>query len=498
MFVRTPVILLGSLSLFACASQPTVKPTVDLASAYSNVAIDNGGLRVAPLDQAWWRSFDDPVLNRLVDEALLGNLDIEAAAARLQQAAGASRVAASNSLPSATVGASASAQRQSLDDPMARIASAFPDYDRTNSLYGLSAAASWELDVFGRLAAARRATGGDQAAALADIDGARLSVAAEIATAYITARELQARVAIAEARVRTSESVHGLVALRFDEGSASRFEVDQADADLSASRATLPLIEAGLDVTYNRIDLLSGRTPGHAAVLLGTGDIPAALTVAVEDGPAALLVRRPDIVAAEQRLAAADARVAEALTAYYPRLTVQGLVGFLSSGLSGLISDDTLQAAGSAGLSGRLFDFGATRGGVETARGRAREAAAGYRATVLRAAAEAEDGFSRLARGNRHALELAQSQAALTRASTTARTAYGLGGLSLKDALDVQRRLLEVEDAATTARAEASRASVGLFRVLGGGWTAGQLQADVSDCPKTTSTTQERTARCNA
>lgn len=486
MVMRPPLILLGTLALFGCASQPGVAPTVDLSPAYAGVALGDGGLRAVPLDAAWWRAFDDPVLTRLVDEALLGNLDIEAAAARLQQAAGVARIATSNSLPFATVGGSASTQRQSLDDPMARVASAFPDYDRTNSLYGLSAAASWELDVFGRLAAARRAAGADQAAAAADIDGARLSVAAEIATAYITARELQARVAIAQSRVETSERLRGLVALRFDEGSASRFERDQADADLSASRATLPLVEAALDATLNRVDLLSGRAPGHAAALLGTGDIPVALTVAVEDGPAALLVRRPDIVAAERRLAAADARVAEAVTAYYPRLTVQGLVGFLSSGLSGLISDDTLQTAGSAGLSGRLFDFGAARGGVETARGRTREAAAGYHATVLRAAAEAEDGFSRLARGNRHALELAQSQAALSRANDTAMTAYELGGLSLQDALAIQRRLLDLEDTAVTARAEASRASVGLFRVLGGGWPAQPVErAAAQGCPAT-------------
>jgi outer membrane protein TolC len=248
--------------------------------------------------------------------------------------------------------------------------------------------------------------------------------------------------------------------------------MDQAEADLAASKAILPMVEAALDETFNRIDLLSGRAPGHAAGLIGKGAIPSALAISVDDGPAALLVRRPDVVAAERWLAAADARVAEAITAYYPRLTIQGLVGLLSPGLSGLFGDDALQSAGSAGLSGRLFDFGAARGGVETARGRTREAVAGYRATVLRAAAEAEDGFSRLARGNRRAAELDRSQAALSRANDTARTAYELGGLSLKDALDVERRLPDVEESAVVARADASRASVALFRALGGGWVA--------------------------
>lgn len=467
-----PAILMTTISLSACASQPSPTPTVALPTAFVASALDTEGLPTARLESNWWRAFGDPVLDRVVEDALLGNLDIEAAAARLQRAAGASRVATSKRLPSATFNASGSTQRQSLEDPSARIASASPDYNRTGDLFGLSGAASWELDIFGRLAARRRAAVSDQTAAAIEVEGAQLSVAAEIASAYITARELQTRVTVAQARVRTTDEILDLVTRRYAEGAASRFEMDQARADASASRAILPLMEARRDEAFNRIDLLSGRAPGHAAAILGEGVIPAALAVTTDDGPAALLMRRPDIVAAESRLAASDARITEAVTAYYPRLTIQGLVGFLSSGLSGLLSEDTLQAAGSAGLSGRLFDFGAARGGVEAARGQTREAAAAYRLTVLRAASEAEDGFSLLARGNRHALELAESQAALTRASATARTAYDLGGLSLKDALDVQRRLLDVEDDAATARADASRASVGLFRALGGGWAS--------------------------
>lgn len=467
-----PVILPAMVSVSACASQPSPAPAVLVPTAYAAATLDTGGLTTARLEPNWWRAFGDPVLDQVVEAALIDNLDIEAAAARLQQAAGAARVARSNQLPSATFNASGASQRQSLDDPSAQVASAFPDYDRNADQFGLGGAASWEIDLFGRLAAARRAASSDQRAAAIDVDGARLSVAAEIAAAYITARELQARVGIAQSRVRTTDDILALVTLRYDEGAASRFEVDQARADAAASRAILPLVEAGRDEAFNRIDLLSGRAPGHAAAILREGEIPTALAVIANDGPASLLVRRPDIVAAESRLAAADARVAEAVAAYYPRLTIQGLIGFLSSGLSGLLSEETFQAAGSAGLSGRLFDFGAARGGAEVARGRTREVAAAYRQTVLRAASEAEDGFSRLSRGNRHAVELTDSQASLTRASETAKTAYDLGGLSLKDALDVQRRLLEVEDSAATARADAARASVTLFRVLGGGWSS--------------------------
>lgn len=465
-------ILVTTVSLSACASQPSLSPVSGLPPTFASSTLETEGLAATRLEAQWWRAFGDPVLDQVIEVALLDNLDIEAAAARLQQAAGASRMATSNRLPSATFSANGTTQRQSLDDPSAQIASFLPGYDRNADQYGLGAAASWEIDLFGRLAAARRAAGSERRAAAIDVDGARLSVAAEIAAAYITARELQTRVGIAQMRVRTTDDILDLVTLRYDEGAASRFEMDQARADAAASRAALPQVEAGRDEAFNRIDLLSGRTPGHAAKILGENEIPTALAIRTDDGPASLLVRRPDIAAAENRLAAADARITEAVTAYYPRLTIQGLVGFLSSGLSGLLSDDTLQAAGSAGLSGRLFDFGAARGGVEVARGRTREAAAAYRQTILQAASEADDGFSRLSRSNRHASELADSQASLTRASRTARTAYDVGGISLKDALDVQRRLLEVEDSAATARADAARASVTLFRVLGGGWSS--------------------------
>jgi NodT family efflux transporter outer membrane factor (OMF) lipoprotein len=472
MIARVTLVLLGSIALSACAGHPSPPPEVALAPSFRATALETAGLKAAAVERNWWRAFGDPTLDRVVEQALLSNLDIEAAAARLQQAAGASRVARSNQLPSGTLGGSAATQRQSLNDPLARIASAFPDYDRTSSLYGLSAAASWELDLFGRVAAGRRAAVADQEAAAAQLDDARLTVAAEIATAYITARELQARRQIARTRIDTNGQIQALVARRFTEGSASRFERDQADADLAGSRAGLAPIEAALDETYNRIDLLSGRAPGHAAALLGEGTIPSALAVTTQDGPAGLLVRRPDIHAAQRRLAAADARVAEALTAYYPRLSIQGLVGLLSSDWSDLFSDDAVQSTGSATVSGRLFDFGAARGGVEGARGRTQEAAALYKATVLRAAGEAEDAFSSVSRRNRHAIDLADSRSALTSARDTALTAYNLGGLSLKDALDVQRRLLDVEEASATAQADATRASVTLFRVLGGGWSS--------------------------
>ncbi|MBT9470218.1 MAG: TolC family protein [Pseudomonadota bacterium] len=480
--LRMPLVLLGSLSLFGCASHPPLGSTsAAVASSYRNLSLPTGPTSTAIVRTQWWKSFNDPVLDRLIDEALLGSLDIEAASARLQQAAAASRVATSSALPSGTISGSATTQRQSLGDPAARIASASPTYDRTSELFGLSAAMSWELDLFGRLSAVKRAAGADQVAAAADLAGARLTVAAEIANAYIAARELQTRLQIARERIDTVENLRALVALRFQEGAAARLELDNVEADLAAAQARAPALEAALDQTLDRIDLLSGRAPGKAAAEVGVGALPAALTIDVRDGPAELLARRPDIVAAERRVAAGDARVAEAIAGYYPRVSIAGLVGLLSPVLSDLLDDDSLQSAGTVGLSGRLFDFGATRGQVEAARGRTREAVAGYRRTVFQAVAEVEDGLSRLSRGARQAEDLGRSEAALSRASRVARAGYDIGGFDLRDALEAERRLLDVQDAAIVARADTARASVAVFRALGGGWTADSLQVATHD-----------------
>ena len=147
MVSRLPLVLASSLSLCACASQaPYARPVTELASSYHNTAVATAQLAGRPTGERWWTAFDDPVLDRLVEAALAGSFDVEAARARLQQAAAASTVARSALLPSATVGGSAAVQRQSLDEPIARIASASPGYDRTSERYGLNAAASWEID----------------------------------------------------------------------------------------------------------------------------------------------------------------------------------------------------------------------------------------------------------------------------------------------------------------------------------------------------------------
>ena len=468
--------LIAFLALGACAGKPPyARPEMALPQTFRNAPPAEALTAIPAVDPRWWRGFGDPVLDRLVDQALTDSLTLEAAAARLDQAAAGLRAAQAARRPLLNGQASATEQRASIADQVGQGVSRSPGYQRAADVYNLGLAASWEIDLFGRLAAASRAARADLAAAKANVAGARLTVAAEVASAYLDARELQARLAVAKARVGTLAELDRLVRLRVARGVAARLEGDQTAANLAGARAAIPALEAGLEAQYNRIDVLLGRVPGAARIDLGEGAIPAAPAVAAEGGPAALLFRRPDLAAAERAVAAADARVAQALAERWPRLNLAAAIGVLSAGTSNLFTESAMQTSVSGTLAGPVLDFGRNRANVARARAVTREAVANYRQAVLQAAAEAENGFATLARRREQAQALADSAAALDRARVASRTAYQAGAVSLIEALDAERRLQAAQDNLATAQADAARAAVSTYRALGGGWQTSDL-----------------------
>lgn len=458
-----------ALGASACSATPdAVAPTAGLPAAYRNLPSSDEASGV-PVDAMWWKQLRDPVLDTLVEDALRDSLSIEIAAARLEQAA--AGLAASDAARAPLLAASASVDRQSatLEDPIGRFASQVPGYKRSNTLFGLGLAASWELDLFGRLAAGSRAARADAEAAASDVSGARLTVAAEIAEAYVTARELQARLKIAEERTETLAQLESIVARRFSAGSAARLELDQVQTDRKAAEAATPAIALALEAVLNRIDVLSGRAPGPARQRLGDAPIPSAPLIAVSDAPAASLLMRPDLVAASRRVAAADARTAQALADRLPRVSLSALFGLLSAGLSNLIMDDAVQSSVGVAASAPILDFGRSKAGFDAARARTREAVGNYRLVVLGAVAEVENAGAALNQRKEQSALLDSGVVSAGRARDAARLAYIAGSVSLIEALDAERRLLSAEDAAALARADAARAAIATFRALGGG-----------------------------
>lgn len=466
---------LALVTLSGCAVGPDyVAPKQSFAPFHnaSDVKTANGHRAGAPLD-VWWTGFNDPMLAKVVQRALDQNLDLAAALARVQQSRAAAQAAGAQLLPSAELDASATAIHQSLQSPLGALARQFPDYTRNQREYNVGAAASWEIDLAGGLRRTSAAARDEMNAAQAEQMGTRVTVAADAADAYLQIRGFQARLAVANDQIATDARLLQLVEVRRRSGSTSEREVAQADALLQQARTTVPSLRIALEAQMNRLDVLLGEQPGTSAgELAGTGEIPSIPAIPADDAPQEVLRRRPDIIAAERRLAASSERIGAALSDYYPKISVSGALGFDSLTTNHLFSAQSFQPLGTGALRWRLFDFGRVDAEVRQARGANAQALAEYRLAALKAAEDVENAFMSLSQTGLRLQELQGEVTSLTRARDLSQRAYEAGSIPLTDVLDADRQLLSARDDLDSTRADEARAAVRTFRALGGGWNA--------------------------
>lgn len=427
---------------------------------------------IPPPVETWWTGFRDPVLTRIVDRALAQNLDLAAALARVEQARAVAREAGAQLLPTGAAVGSAGASRQSLNSPIGAIARHLPGYERNQALYDAGVGAQWEVDLSGGLRRGAEAARDEAEAADAQQLGVRVSIVADAADAYFQVRGNQARLAIAQSQVETDTGLLELVRLRFSRGAAAEKEVAQAEALLAEARATIPPLRTALEAQLNRLDVLMGAQPGtYASELASSAEIPDAPGIPSGQSASDLLRRRPDIIAAERRLAASNARIGVAVSEYYPKVSLTGLLGFESLNSGRLLSAESFQPEAAAGLRWRLFDFGRVDAEVAQANSANAQALLAYRQTVLRATEDVENAFMALAQLELQAHDLVNEVDALTRARDASQQSYLAGASSLTDVLDADRQSLVAQDQLARTRADTDRAAVMSFRALGGGWS---------------------------
>lgn len=466
---------LGALALAACAAVgPDYRqPELPTPAAYPHAGALAGRATSAPAPalDTWWRGFDDPALTAIVQRALDQNLDLEASLARVAQARAIAQEAGAALLPEGSFGASVVKQRQSLVNPIGKISNALQGDRRSIALYDVGAAATWEIDLAGGLRRGAEAASAEAQAAEAEHLGVRVTVAAEAADAYFRVRGAQRRIAIAEDQIETNGRLLDLVRLRQQDGLASTREVAQAEALVAQARTTVPPLRIELQTQLNRLDVLMGAPPGTYAQDLAA---PAKLTVvpaiAATAGPADLLRRRPDVLAAERRLAAANARIGVATAEYYPKVSLSALLGFESLQANTLFTARAFQPTAAAGLRWRLFDFGRVDAEVRQAQGANAEALVDYRRAMLRATEDVENAIVTLTELESQSAALGTEVAAHVRARDASEEAYKGGAVSLYEVLDEDRQLLTARDAQARVLADNARAAVATFRALGGGW----------------------------
>jgi NodT family efflux transporter outer membrane factor (OMF) lipoprotein len=462
--------LAGAMLLFTwlsgCAVGPNyVAPTPHLVPFHNQVpATNHAAADGAPTLDQWWTGFHDPMLVTIVQQALAQNLDLAGSLARVRQARAAASAAGAQLLPTADFNTAAAAERQSLESPIGAIASQTPGYTRDQREYTLGPSASWELDLFGGLRRGRNAARDEMEAAEAEQAGTRITVAADAADAYIQIRGYQARIAVTQDQIDTDEHLLRLVKVRYDAGQADGREVAQVDALVRQARAAIPTLKIGLEAQWNRLDVLLGAQPGtYAKQLMPVGAIPSVPAIGGDDQPLDVLRRRPDVIAAERRLAASNERIGEAISDYYPKISLSGALGFDSLNVSHFLTAKAYQATGVGALRWRLFDFGKVDAEVEQARGANAEALVTYRQAILKAAEDVEDALNGLAQNEIYTTELQGEVESLMRARDLSQTAYEAGSITLTDVLDADRQLLIARDQLDASEADAARSAVATF-----------------------------------
>lgn len=479
---RSLALLLSAGILTGCAVGPDYRsPEIALSSAFlGQDAVDLRPVQRQADLAVWWAAFDDPLLTRFISLALEQNLDIAQAAARVAQARAALRYTDAALLPAANISASAARAYQSVETPLGQVLNATPGFDRSGSLYEANLGASWEIDVFGGLRRGREAARSLYEASEAGAVATRLAVAAQTADVYVTIRGLQARIAIARQQVDTRRQLLAMVRLQYEKGIAAELQMNQADGSLTQAEAQIPVLEAGLDAAMNALDVLLGVQPGtYRTELAAVTPVPVAPGLAASGTPADMIRRRPDLIAAERRLAAANARIGVAISEYYPKFSLAALLGSATAIASGnLFTGAASQAQGVLGLRWRLFDFGRVDAQIAAARGEEAEALAAYRLAVLRAAEDVENAFSALVKREAQVGILTRGESSLTRARANSFAAYQGGVVSMIEVLDADSNLLQVRDGKAQAQTEAAHAAIASFRALGGGWDASHASSD--------------------
>jgi NodT family efflux transporter outer membrane factor (OMF) lipoprotein len=472
--------IVASLSAGCAVGPDYIQPDTPLPERYlGQAAVDRRHATASADLVAWWTGFGDPQLTRLVTLALEQNLDLAQAAARVAQARAGLGAANAALLPSGSISGQTGRAYQSVETPLGQVLNSAPDFDRYGNAHEANLGASWELDIFGGLRRGREAALAEYQASQAGAAATRLAVAAQTADIYIAIRGLQTRIAVARQQVQTQEELLATINLLYRQGLAAELQLYQVEGALAQVRASVPVLEAGLDAALNSLDVMLGTPPGtHRSDLAKAAAIPVAPQIAAAGSPGELLRRRPDLMAAERRLAASNARIGVAIAEYYPKLSLSGLIGSATSvSGSNLFSSAASQAAGVLGLRWRLFDFGRIDAQIDLAKGQEAEMLAAYRLAALRATEDVENAFSALVKREEQAGLLERGVDSLARARQASFASYQQGVVSLIEVLQADENLLRASDAKAQAQAESARAAVAAFKALGGGWDAPQSVA---------------------
>ena len=461
------VTLLAGSSLAACAAGPDYVAQTPPPSANAPFmgTAETAAVNEAEPEGEWWRLYDDPVLDGLVQDALTANTDMRVAVARIERARASLRGARSERLPSTTIGGNATYGRT----PESQTPSGL---DREHRAVDAGMEIGYELDLFGRVARGVEAAQGDYEAAQEDANAVRVTVVADTVRAYVDAAATAQKLAVARRTVELLDNSLRITGAREERGLADRLDVIRLTQLRDQQAASIPSLMADRDAALFRLATLTGRTPqdlpAEAGMRTTTPDV--AQPIPVGDGRS-LLARRPDVRAAERRLAADTARIGVATADLYPRITLGASAGTTAVGATDLFGSGALRWLLGPLISWAFPNQEAIRARIGEAKADVQADLASFDGTVLRALEETETALSAYRNALLRQATLESARDAAERAANASLARQRVGRTDFLTVLDAQRTLAQAQSELAEADRSVAFAQVDLFRALGGGWS---------------------------
>jgi multidrug efflux system outer membrane protein len=410
----------------------------------------------------WWMTLNDPELSSLIDRAVLGNLDLKKAMARVRESRARRGMAKADFFPTLDATGSANWSRSNKDTGSGK----------TSDLFAATFDAGWEMDIFGGVRRSVEAAEADLQANYEDLRNVLVSLIGEVALNYIDVRTSQALLAVAEANLEAQNETYQLTQWRYEAGLSDELAVQQARYNLENTRSLIPALRTGLEEAMNRIAVLLGEQPGKVhAELEKREPIPVTPLKVAVGVPADLLRRRPDVRQAERQLAAQTARIGVATADLYPKFTLSGSIGLEALSLSNL-SSGSLKVTGGPQITWAIFKGGAIRQNIEVQSALQEQALIQYEAAILGALEEVENALVAYAEVQQRRRSLSEATQAAQMAVELAQHKYQAGLTDFNNVLDAQRSLLSFQEQLTQSEGTVTSNLIRLYKALGGGWTS--------------------------
>jgi NodT family efflux transporter outer membrane factor (OMF) lipoprotein len=411
----------------------------------------------------WWNALGDPKLSSLIERAEKDNLDLKKAQARVREARARRGVAKADYFPTLNATGSASQGRSSEDS----------GGGTTNDLYAAGFDASWELDIFGGVRRSVEAAQANLEASEEDRRDVLVSLLAEVAINYIDVRTYQARLAAAEANLKSQEETYQLAAWRNQAGLSDELAVQQARLNLENTRSKAPALRTGLEEAMNRIAVLLGEQPGNIhAELTNREAIPLGFLNVVEVAPADVLRRRPDVRKAERNLASQTAKVGVATADLYPKFKMSGTIGLDALSIGNLFLSGSRSYSFGPSITIPLFAGGSIRKNIDVQSALQEQYLIAYETAVLNALEEVENALVAYTEEQSRRQSLIDAATAAKLAAHLAKMKYESGLTDFSVVLDAERSLLSLEDELAQSEGKVTSNLIRLYKALGGGWTS--------------------------